>query len=242
MSVAFQSVTTSPLDAVRRTLAPGLAAVRRFWRPFVLLQAAALLQVIAYFNVPAVAVACDRMSAFKQHAGLLFSAISYAVAGAVLPELAKAAVMGDRAVDRRRVRNVAFAVAVFALNGIINDLQYRGMAVVFGDDNRWPTVLKKVLADQFITTPLYGTPYWLVVYALRADRYRPWRTLPRLTPAWYVRTVTPLLVTGWAFWLPMSALLYSLPGPLQFGLFLLAVAAWSLLMVAVAADAKPDVA
>ncbi len=127
-----------------------------------------------------------------------------------------------------------FVLAGFAANGVITDLQYRGMAVVFGHDTHFATAAKKTLADQFVTTPLYGTTYWLVVYAVRADRYRVWRTVPRLTPAWYGRTVLPLLVTGWAFWIPMVLLIYSLPGPLQFCLFLFAVAAWSLLMVAVA--------
>ena len=151
---------------LRAALAPGLSAVRCYWRPFVLLQLAALLLVIAYFHNAKVAAACDRMSVFKQHAGLLFAAISAAVAGALLPEVAKAAVMGDRTLGRQRARNVGFAGAIFALSGIINDLQYRGMAVVFGDDHRVATVVKKLLADQFVTTPLYGTPYWLVVYAL----------------------------------------------------------------------------
>ena len=235
--LASPAAPPSPPHPLRATLAPGLSAVRRYWRPFLLLQSAALLLVIGYFYVPAVAAACDRASAFKQHLGLLFSAVSAAAAGALLPELAKAAVLGDRSLTRRRLEDVAFAMVIFGLNGVINDLQYRGMAKVFGNDNHVATVVKKMLADQFVTTPLYGTPYFLVVYALRADRYRPWRTLPRLTPAWYLRTVTPLLVTGWAFWLPMSALLYSLPGPLQFGLYLFAVAAWSLLMVAVATGA-----
>jgi len=233
-TLADPAGTKPPPLSIAATLAPGLSAVRRYWRPFVLLQSATFLLVLAYFHSPAVAAACDRLSLLKQHAGLVFSAVSAAAAGALLPEVAKAAVMGDRRLDRRRLRNIAFVVAVFALNGIINDLQYRGMALVFGDDNRVATVVKKVLADQFITTPLYGTPYWLVIYALRADRFRFWRTLPRLTPGWYLRTVTPLLITGWAYWIPMSALMYALPGPLQFCLYLLVVAAWSLLMVAVA--------
>ncbi len=238
----FAAATRSPLQSrFRATIAPGLAAVRRYWRPFVLLQAAALALVVAYYTVPAVAAACDRMSAVRRHAGLAFSAASAAVAGAVLPEVAKAVVLGDRAVDRRRVRTLAFVMLAFAANGVLNDFQYRGMAAVFGDDARWPTVLKKVLADQFVTTPLYGTPYWLVVYAVREDRFRFWATVPRLTPGWYLRTVPPMLVTGWAFWIPMTLLIYSLPGPLQFCLFLLAVAAWSLLMAAVATRAEAAV-
>ncbi len=231
------TLASAPLrQALPATLAPGLSAIRRYWRPFVFLQSATLFLVMAYFRNARVAAICDGLSTFKTHSGLLFSAISAAGAGALLPEVAKAAVMGDRALSRQRARNVVFAVAAFGLSGIINDLQYRGMAVVFGDDHRIATVLRKMLADQFVTTPLYGTPYWLVVYAIREDRYRPWRTVPRLTPAWYLRTVTPLLITGWAYWIPMSTLLYSMPGPLQFCMYLVMVAGWSLLMVAVASD------
>ena len=42
------------------------------------------------------------------------------------------------------------------------------------------------------------------------------------------------MLANWAFWFPMSALIYALPSGLQFCLFLLAVSAWSLLMVFVA--------
>ena len=241
MTIRAVPAGTPQPSPLRATLAPGLAAVRRYWRPFVLIQATALAMVLGYYHSPAVAAACDRASTFKAHAGLLFSAISAAFAGAVLPELAKAAVLGDRTVTRQRLRDVGFAIAVFALIGVVNDLQYHCMGLIFGDDQRTATVLRKVLVDQFVTTPLYGTPYWLVVYAIRADRYRFWVTFPRLTPAWYLRTVTPLLVTGWAYWIPMITLLYALPGPLQFCLFLLALAAWSLLMVAIATRAEPAV-
>ena len=208
--------------------------MRWFWRPFVLLQLVALAVVVAYFRVPAVAAACDRVSRVKVAGGLAFSAGAAAVAGAFLPEAAKAVVGHAGRWDRQRWRDLAFVTLGFAVNGVTTDLQYRGMAAVFGHGTGWATVLKKVLADQFVTTPLYGTTYWSVVYAIRADRYRVWRTVPTLTPRWYARTVVPLLVTGWAFWIPMCLLVYSLPGPLQFLLFVFAIAAWSLLMVAVA--------
>lgn len=213
---------------------PGLSAVRRFWRPFLLLQGLALLLVVGYAVSPAARAACGRLTVFKAHAGLAFAAVTAAAAGAVLPEAAKFAVLGDRRFDRRRLRNMGFAAVAFALNGVITDLQYRGMSAVFGDARTPGTVLAKVLADQFVTTPLYGCPYWLVVYALRSNRYRPWRTVRQLTPRWYARTVLPLLLANWAFWIPMSLMIYSLPGALQFCLFLVAAAAWSLLMVFVA--------
>ncbi len=142
--------------------------------------------------------------------------------------------LGDRRLSRQRLRDVGFAAVAFAGSGVIADLQYHLLARAIGTGTGPVTVAVKVLADQLVTTPLYGLPYWLVVYALRADRYRLGRTVRRLTPSWYARTVLPLMLANWAFWFPMSALIYSLPTGLQFCLYLIAVSAWSLLMVFVA--------
>ena len=58
----------------------------------------------------------------------------------------------------------------------------------------------------------------------------PVKTISQMRGPWYLRDVAPLLVTGWAFWLPMVLLVYTLPSPLQFLLFCFALAGWSLLM------------
>jgi len=215
-------------------LGPGLAAVKKFYQPFLLLQSAAFLLVLGYYTSDRVRSLCEHLSQLKQHTGLIFSALSTALAGAILPELAKAIVMGDWQITRKRMRDVGFALAVFAVNGIITDFQYRGLAWWLGQDNHPATVIKKVLADQFITTPIYGVPYWVVVFSLRANRYDLIRTIRHITPRWYAARVLPLLIPAWCYWLPMVSLIYTLPGPLQFCLFCFAVAAWSLLMVFVA--------
>ena len=236
--MAFPAVVRSPfpLNRWHALTGPGLSAARRFWRPIVLLQLAALVLVVAYGRVAAVTAACDRLSDLKRDAGLAASAVAAAVAGAVLPEVAKATVMGERRLTRRRARDVAFAAGLFAVNGLVTDLRYRGLAAALGHDASLGTAVRKMLVDQFLVTPLYTTPYWRLAYAWRADRYRPGVTLGRLSPAWYRRSVAPLLVTGWAFWVPMTLLVFSLPTGLQFELFVLAGGAWSLLMVAVADD------
>jgi hypothetical protein len=236
----------SPPSAITLTslLAPGMAAVRKYWRPFLLLQSAAFLLVVAYYENGRVRLLCDQLSQSKEHAGLVFSAIAAAISGALLPELAKAVVMDDRAITRKRVRDVAFAMAAFAGSGIMIDLQYRGLAWLFGHDTLPATIVKKVLADQFVTTPIYGIPYWVLVYSLRAKRYNLMATFRPISPRWYVTHVLPLLIPGWCFWLPMVTLIYLLPGPVQFCLFCFALAAWNLLMVFVAtheatADSTP---
>ena len=228
-------VVSPPTPLTLQTvLAPGLAAVRKFWRPFLLLQSAALLLVIGYYDSSHIQAVCEQLSQFKQRGGLVFSAISAAFAGAILPELAKTIVMGDRTLTRKRLRDVRFALFAFAGTGIITDLQYRWFAVMFGNDTHATTVIKKMLFDMLITTPLYGVPYWLIIYSWRAHGYNLPATLGQISPRWYVHRALPLLIPAWCFWVPMVLLIYALPGPLQFCLYCFALAAWSLLMVFVA--------
>jgi hypothetical protein len=227
-------VVSPPSLTLESLLAPGIAAVKKYWRPFLLLQSVALLLVILYYTNSHIKTICDQLSRFKESGGLIFTAVAAAVAGALLPELAKAVMMGDRAITRNRVRDVGFAMAAFAVSGILTDFQYRWMAWLIGSDTRFITAVRKMLFDQFVTTPIYGTPYWVVVYLFRAERYHLQAALRQLSPRWYVRRVLPLLLPGWCFWMPMVLLIYSLPGGLQFCLYCLAAAAWSLLMIFIA--------
>jgi len=227
-------VVSPPSITLKSLLAPGIAAVRKYWRPFLLLQSAAFVLVVLYYTNAQVRTICDQLSRFKLSGGLVFTAIAAAIAGALLPELAKAIVMGDRAITRKRMRDVGFAMAVFAISGVMTDLQYRGIAWLMGSDTHFYTVVRKMLFDQFVTTPLYGTPYWVVVYLLRANRYNLSATARQITPRWYAQRVLPLLIPGWCFWGPMVLLVYSLPGPLQFLMCCVALGAWSLVMIVIA--------
>jgi hypothetical protein len=194
----------------------------------------ALLLVLGYYHVPAITSACERLAAMKQAGGVWFVIAASALAGAILPELAKAAVLGERRVDRARVNAVTFAVFAFAGGGLIVDCQYRLLGWWIGQAVDWQTVAIKLLIDQFLMTPVYGVPYWIVLYDWRNKGYNPLGTLGAIGPGWYVTRVLPLLIPAWAFWLPMVCLIYALPGGLQFSLYSFALAAWSLIMVCVA--------
>jgi hypothetical protein len=227
-------VAFPPPITLASLLLPGIAAVKKYGRPFLFLQSIALGLVVLYYTNANVKSVCDQLSRLKIHGGLIFAALAAAVAGGLLPELAKALIMGDWTITRKRVRDVGFAMAAFAASGIITDFQYRGMARLIGSDTTLITSVRKMLFDQFVTTPIYGTPYWVVIYLFRAERYNLLATLRQLSPRWYVRRVLPLLIPGWCFWMPMVLLIYSLPGGLQFCLYCVAAAAWSLLMVFIA--------
>ena len=226
-----------PRPITFRTLTtPGIAAVKKYWKPFILLQSLAFFLVLAYYTSDHVRQTCGSISQFKVQGGFVFSAITAAIAGGLLPEVAKAIMLGDRAVDRKRLGNIIFAVLGFAGNGIITDLQYRGLAWVFGNDNHLATILKKIVVDQFICTPGYSVPYWMLLYLWRVNDYNFLSTAREITPRWFVSRLLPLIIPAWCFWIPMVTLIYALPSTLQYCLYLCALAGWSLIMVFVASQ------
>jgi hypothetical protein len=220
-------------DAAAPLLGAGAAALRRFWRPFLLIQGAAALLAVGYRASASFRAACTVAAAWKTAGGLPLSAAISALAGGILPELAKLAAERGRNPLRGRSGEIAFNTAFFAFNGVVIDLLYRGEARLFGGDAGMRTVVQKVAFDQFVFNPV-----WMVLIVLlflwRQRGFSLPATLPVLRRGFYRARVVPLLIPAWMFWLPMVSIIYALPVPLQFLLFVPALAAWSLIMVFIA--------
>jgi hypothetical protein len=219
-----------PLQAARQ-------ALRRYLRPFLLIQAAAVLLVIAYRTSAPVRALCAALVELRQAGGLPFAALASAIAGGLLPEVASLATLGSPSrLGRWRQRRaaVAFNIAFFALNGVVIDLFYRLSARIFGPTATFDVVVAKVAFDQMVFSPL-----WLsVIAALFVWQRHGFRLAPTradLAQAFLRRRLLPLLLPNLCFWVPMTSIIYALPVPLQFLLFVLALAAWSLIMVFIAA-------
>jgi hypothetical protein len=225
-AVDNQAAPVSPLAA-------GAAALRRFWRPFILIQAAAALLAVGYWMSAGFRAACAVAAGWKSSGGLSFAAATGALAGGVLPELARLA--ADRGRERLpgRAAEIWFNIAFFAFNGMVIDLLYRGEAVLFGGDASPLTVVEKVAFDQFVFNPVWGILI-VLLFLWRQRRFSLAATLPVLRRGFYRARVVPLLVPSWLFWIPMVSIIYALPVPLQFLLFIPALAAWSLIMVFIA--------
>ena len=223
---------TVAVGALTSPLSAAWAALRQFWRPFLLIQLAAVGVAIAFRLSPAFRAACATGAAWKAAGGLPFAALTVAFAGGLLPELAKLVVMGPRMLAGR-AGEVAFNTAFFALNGVVIDVLYSGEARLFGQGGDVRTVVEKLAFDQFLFTPT-----WLVVIVLLflwRQRGFSWAaTRPALRRGFYRQRVIPLLLPDWLFWIPMVSVIYALPVALQFLLFIPALAAWSLIMVFIA--------
>lgn len=219
---------------LRVLLAPGIAALVRFHKPFLLIQAAALALVVSYFVSPTVRDICASISAFQTRGGVLFAVIASAIAGAILPELAKL-VTGIRGKPLgQRLHDTAFNALFFGFSGFVVFYFYALQAVMFGDDARLITIAKKVAVDQFIFSIVWAVPYSLFMYSWKNANYNLARTFAELSPRKLIVRVPSMLLPIWAFWIPMVSMIYALPAELQFALFSLALAAWSLLVVFIA--------
>ncbi len=214
-------------------LAAGAAALRRFWRPFVLIQAAAALLAAAYWMSATFRAGCAVAAAWKSSGGLPFAAATGALAGGVLPELARLAADRGRKPLAGRAGEILFNTAFFAFNGVVIDLLYGGEALLFGGDAHAFTVVEKVAFDQFVFNPVWGVLI-VLLFLWRQRRFSLAATLPVLRRGFYRARVVPLLIPSWLFWIPMVSIIYALPVPLQFLLFVPALAAWSLIMVFIA--------
>lgn len=226
---------TQPLtrEDFRRAVLPGLRAIREVWRPFVLVLMAAAAVVVSYYHVPAVAAALQHVADLKARWGYGFSVVAGIFAGVVVAETVKRLTLpGHRILSRWR--EPAFDAIYFAAMAVMCDALYRGLAAWLGPEPTVQNVIVKTAIDQFLFTPTLGVTLAAIYFPVREHHWDWKAVVGGFGPAWYVRRVLPLLVTAWCFWLPMVAMVYSLPPLLQFPFSACGTAAWSLLMISIA--------
>jgi len=219
-----------------RVIGPGIAAIRRLWLPFVLLQLCGAAVVIGYFKVDAVRSACDAIAAVKQRGGFAFSAAAMAFCAGLLPEIFKFLTGVDRRLDRQRLADTLFVMCLYAVSGSLVDAFYRVLGATFGNSLNPLIIAAKVLIDEFIYTPIIGVSIIAIAYAWRRYHYSAARVLREINARWYLVTVAPLLLPAWAYWIPMTTLMYALPPSLTFVYGAIASAAIALLLITIVTE------
>ncbi|HEV7301330.1 MAG TPA: hypothetical protein VGN72_18350 [Tepidisphaeraceae bacterium] len=213
---------------------PGLRSLKRNWPAIVALQAVGLGVVVAYYSAEPFRAFCNVLADWKTRGGFLAAALLMATVSGLVPEIAKYVFGIDRTLGRKRWRHVAFNCLLYGVLGVLVDAYYRVAMYVVGDEVTLAKVAIKVAADQFLYTPLLGMGVLALAYTWREYRYNLQRTFAALGPHWYVTRVVILLLPCWAYWIPMTSLMYSLPSSLVFVFGAAASAAASLLLTSIA--------
>jgi hypothetical protein len=218
------------LETRRTPLGLGWEAARANALPGFVLQAAMLALLIAYYFSPPAAALLNDIATYKQRHGLFFVIPAAVAAGALLPEVFVIFFFQRGRMRAENFRNLAFTVPTWAVDGILVDWMYRGLAFWLGDVVTVPVVVAKICVDQFGYNPFIAAPGEVLVYEWKNTRIS-WASVCR-TFSWnhYRDKIVPTLFATWAVWIPVMAIIYSLPAALQFPLFSLALTFWVLLL------------
>jgi hypothetical protein len=214
----------------RTSLAIGWQAARANLVPALLIQAAMLALLVGYYFSPAVASALQEFADYKLRQGLVFVVLASVAAGALVPEIFLVLFFQRGRVNRHNLRNLLFTVPVWAIDGSLVDLLYRSEAAWFGNVVTVPVVLAKICVDQFGYNPFFAAPFGVLTYEWKNTGFSRQSLVRGFTWDHYQDKIVPTLLATWAVWIPLMAIIYSLPLTLQFPLFSLALTFWVLLL------------
>ena len=215
----------------RRTpLTIGWEAVRANAVPAFVIQALMLATVTSYYLHPPFAELLNGVAEVKRAYGVVFVVTASVLAGSILPELLLVLLFQRGRVQMRNFRNVLFTAPVWAIAGVSVDLLYRGLAAALGDQATPAVVVAKICIDQFVYNVLFAAPYAVIAYEWKNRGFSFAAIRHCFTLEYYKDKIVPTLLTTWAVWIPLIAMIYSLPSALQFPLFSLALTLWVLLL------------
>jgi hypothetical protein len=218
------------MEKSRAALTIGWQAAKANALPGFILQGAMLGVLLAYYKWPAAAALLNRLAHLKQEGGLPFVVAASVCAGSLVPEVFIICFFQRGRVRAQNFYDICFTAPLWAFDGVLVDLMYRGLALWLGDSASVATVASKICLDQLGYNPFFAAPYGVWGYAWKNSGYSWPRLRVLLTFDYYRRHAIPVLIATWAVWIPLMAMIYSLPLALQFPLFALALSFWVLLM------------
>lgn len=206
------------IRGARATVLPGLV-----------LQAGALVLVLAYYYHAPTRQVLERLTEFRAEKGFAFGIVSTGLVGGAIPFLY---LRGRRATrDRYTWAQGAGLVTFWAYKGLEIDLFYRFLARFVGERVGVATIAGTMAIDQFVYCPLFAVPVTVLVYLLIDSHYEVGPVLADLRrPHWYRRRVLSVMISNLAVWIPMVCIIYALPTPLQLPLQNLVLCFFTLLL------------
>lgn len=225
-------MSTATQTGWKAGVSPVVTAIRHHWRPFVLIQIAAIAVAVSYYLVPGFQAWTIGIAKIKADGGLPFAALSTAFAGALLPELAKRIFApGKRTFDWA---DFGFQICLFGFLGVTVDLLYRGLGTLWGNSASVKVVVEKLVFDQIVYSPLISMTVCTLAFLWKDSGFKRTATVSLIHDGTFARRYVGNMIACWLFWIPALSAIYAMPVPLQFCLYLCVEAAWALLLLSMA--------
>jgi hypothetical protein len=212
----------------RNPLKKSLAAARSNLKPGFVLQAFALAIVLSYYFIPAFHEAVGQVAKLKRESGLIFSALSTCLFGGLIPFFILKFSKATK--DSTPWIFLPFYALFWMYKGVEVDLFYRLQALLFGSGNSVGTIVAKVAVDQFVYNPVWACPTQILGFMWLNAHYD-FGVFKKIDGKdFWANQVFTALVSTWCLWVPMTAIIYSLPSDLQIPLFNIVLCFWVLIL------------
>ena len=205
-----------------------LAAMRMNLLPGFILWCIGLALVCSYYFWTETRPAFEKVIQWKMQYGYVYSALSTAFFGGVIPYF-YLRWSGTERIGLHWGHGVLF-ISYWALRGLDVDAFYRLQAWFFGSDNHWQTIVKKVLVDQFVYCILWASPVTAFFYEWKEADFSLSQWRRQWNSSSLLDKIIVFMVSTWIVWIPATAIVYSLPLPLQIPLFNLTLCFFVLLV------------
>lgn len=217
----FGGSVRSGVDAAKKTIKPALFV-------WVLMAGIAMM----YYFMPAARGLFTTLSMIQEKMGVLFPSIGMGLSVGLTVELVKVLLGNEKRWRRENTINALFNFAVFGLMGWSSHYRYLFQEEFFGRGTSWNVLVPKVMFDQFVWTVIIANPYQTILYLWKNHGFK-WSKVSSqmfpFKPFWGTKML-PVLVSNWAFWIPMASIVYCFPSDLQIPLSILAVTIWVLIL------------
>jgi hypothetical protein len=148
---------TAPSPGILATIA---SVFRQNRASCLALNVIAISLVVSYYQVPALAGFWDSLSALKLRWSFAFACVSTMFAAAVLPTFIQLA--QGTLPQEGKVKRLTLLMLFWGYRGMEIDLFYRLQGMIFGHGNDAATLVKKVVFDQFVASPLWFVPTYVI--------------------------------------------------------------------------------
>lgn len=189
------------------------ASIRANVVPMAVLWSLAAVLVLSYYFVPGVADALAPIARWQTESGWAAAFLNRLVFAGVIPG---AFLLSLRTLRPAHPLAVAWTQGLWcAVWGIVCNEFYALQAALFGTGVDPLTVLLKTAVDQFVWTVLVIAPANGAFFLWMGCDFSFTRTRRAWPRRFFRELVLPLLLPNWVLWIPVAAIIYAFPLPLQ---------------------------
>lgn len=219
-------------DMLGGSIRIGAHAARKTLKPALLVWGLMMGIAALYYLAPASQWLFAALVEFQNRTGFWFPSIGMGLSVGILVEVVKVTISESKKWTRENTGNAIFNFIIWSVMGFTQYYRYAWQVEVFGAGNSFMELVTKVAFDQFVWTVLLANPYQAILYLWKNNHYS-WKSVMNIARpfrTFWGTQMLPMLISNWAFWIPMAFLIYFFPPELQIPMAILAVTIWVILL------------